>query len=444
MPPITADSIPSRSRAAARTALLRMSNAGLGLAASIAISRSLHPTGRGVYAIAATVGAIAAILGGAALPRALQSAWGREHQPALLGRAAVLAGLVGGSIAAVAVASLAVTWQALTPHGMAIIWLAVAGVPTLVASTHLTVAYGLHGRPDRAAKAAIVSGGMQSVLLLWGAWAEMLTPTRVIGITTASLVIMLPAHLALRPWARDAGERVATTTAAVAGLLVRQGLRYQQAGIAAHLLLRADLIVLAALGTNAQVGHYSLALAFTEAILILTSSITQAGSGAQVTGAREGESVDAYTARLARTALAVALTVAAAVGATAWLIIPLLFGAAFAPAVAPLLLLLPGVCALAATPPLELAASRHDVPGVSALASTTALVTMLSLDLILIPWQGMRGAAIAASVGYLTQCLIYLRWFLRRSEQPVALFIPRAQDVWVPLKSILPLHPRRS
>ncbi len=78
----------------------------------------------------------------------------------------------------------------------------------------------------------------------------------------------------------------------------------------------------------------------------------------------------------------------------------LYFGSEFGDAVVPLLLLLPGVLGFAVARPIYAIGQGKGELRVLIVATGTAAVINLVLNLILIPQYGMHGAAIATSIGY--------------------------------------------
>lgn len=420
---------PSRPAAAARTAALRLVNAGAGLIASVVISRALLPGGRGLYAIAATVAVLSTVAGTVTFHRALQHAWGRDTDARSLAGAAVVAGIGCGAVSAAAFGTVAQLWPGLVaPTPPRLVWLALAGVPASVATLNVTALLALHGRPHAAALGTLCTGGLHTILLLAGAAAGVLTPAWVLGTGAAAAIAGLPLFLRAVP----GGTPLRTARPALVGSLLRWAARYHPGTLAGHLLLRADVLILAAMRGSQQVGLYSLAFAVAETILLITGAVAQAGASAQVDG-----NDDRYTARLARTSFAVAALAACALALVAHRLVPLLFGQAFAPSVGALLVLLPGVAALAAREPLELAVSRRDRPRVTSHAAGAALVLNIGLNVALVPRWGALGAAMASTAAYAAQLALLASWFLRVSALPPRALLPRITDVTHPLRAVL-------
>jgi O-antigen/teichoic acid export membrane protein len=94
--------------------------------------------------------------------------------------------------------------------------------------------------------------------------------------------------------------------------------------------------------------------------------------------------------------------------------VPLYFGEEFAPAVEPLLLLLPGVLGFAlARPIFAIGQGKGEIKQL-VLATGGAAGLNLLLNLLLIPRYGIQGAAIATSIGYGSMAIfhILIAWWI--------------------------------
>lgn len=87
--------------------------------------------------------------------------------------------------------------------------------------------------------------------------------------------------------------------------------------------------------------------------------------------------------------------------------VSLYFGQDFAPAVGPLLLLLPGVLGLALSRPIFAIGQGKGELRMLVLATGAASVLNLLLNVLLIPRYGMYGAAVATSIGYGSMFLLH-------------------------------------
>lgn len=140
-------------------------------------------------------------------------------------------------------------------------------------------------------------------------------------------------------------------------------------------------------------------------------------------------------ARLNFTALSV---LAVGLALIAHWIVPLLFGPAFQPSVIPLQLLLPGIVLSGATKLLSQLVTHGGLQRYNLIATASAALLTIILDLVLIPRWGMHGAAIATTCSYSLVLLIILYVIRWRMNIPIQdLFLLRPSDI-AALKRHLP------
>jgi O-antigen/teichoic acid export membrane protein len=119
--------------------------------------------------------------------------------------------------------------------------------------------------------------------------------------------------------------------------------------------------------------------------------------------------------------------------AASWLFVPLVYGAPYRASVPPLLILLPGVISMGIFKVLTRNFTSRNRQQISILASSVALVLIVSLNLFLIPRWGVAGAALASTIGYTAAGMVLLTFFLRDSKLPW-------QEVLLPRRSELVGH----
>jgi O-antigen/teichoic acid export membrane protein len=99
------------------------------------------------------------------------------------------------------------------------------------------------------------------------------------------------------------------------------------------------------------------------------------------------------------------------------------YGPDFAESVDPFFLLLPGVVFLGGAKILSADLSGRGLPGYNAIGSFISLVVTVGLDLLLIPFHGTRGAAVASSVAYFTTlCYVVIVYLRVVKARPSVLF----------------------
>lgn len=133
---------------------------------------------------------------------------------------------------------------------------------------------------------------------------------------------------------------------------------------------------------------------------------------------------------VARLNFTVLVVLALGMAATAPWIVPLLFGAEFAPSVEPLHLLLPGIVLAGTTKLLAQLVIQGGLQRFNLMATAIAAAVTIILDLLLIPAWGIAGAAVASTTAYAVVLSITLSTIRFRMGVPIHdLFILRAADM---------------
>jgi O-antigen/teichoic acid export membrane protein len=133
----------------------------------------------------------------------------------------------------------------------------------------------------------------------------------------------------------------------------------------------------------------------------------------------KGAPVAAARATMRKAGLAVAAA-AIPLAALSLVVIPLLFGAAFAPAVLPACILLIGLAGEGVAAVAIAYLYGNGMPGMASTGVGVGVAVTVVLDLILIPKMGIVGAAIASTAAYLSTTLACVWFFVMRSR-PAAL-----------------------
>lgn len=206
------------------------------------------------------------------------------------------------------------------------------------------------------------------------------------------------------------------------------GMQGQLANVAQLFNYRFDQYLVAAFVARASVGHYAVAVSVGESVWWISSAVAMVLLP-RLTGL-DKQRADELTPIVTRNTLLVSAAAALALAAVSPIAIRLLFGSEFAPAVTPLLLLMPGVVAISATRVLSSYLFSRGKVIYNTYTTLIVLGITLILDLILIPPFGIKGAAIASSVAYTTSLIMTLVWYRRLSGQGIwDALIVRASDV---------------
>jgi O-antigen/teichoic acid export membrane protein len=413
---------PSVGRNAAETVVAAALSLALSLPATIITTRYLHPAGRGAFYLGLVTVSIATTLFGS-----IGVAVTHEMSRQKAGRQQIVAvglftSLALGVIAAVILVPLNLILTPSTPSIalMPIVLPAILGTATLAATL---VALG------RIRTRNVLQLAVPAVTLLGLILLVVILARGVSGAVVAWIVAQVAVF----------GFAVGTTSGILRPLrprtiprdLVRSvvflGVRAGVVNAIGLLNYRIDLFVLKAYRGIDAVGVYSAAVSLAELLWIIPAALVTAIVAPAVSQAdRPALDVITLAVRSAVIVTGIAGVVLAALGPVA---IPLLFGAQFHGAIAPLLILIPGVIAFA---PAQIFAvyfsmrlGEMRVPLGVALAS--AVVTGL-LAVLIIPPLGLTGAAIATTIGYALSVLIGAILFGRRAQVSLTVLIPKRRD----------------
>lgn len=179
-----------------------------------------------------------------------------------------------------------------------------------------------------------------------------------------------------------------------------------------QVLLRADYLLIGALLGSTALGHYAMASAAAELLLIVPEAVTTPLMKRLLQQDAGMDRLTPLALRLTATVMLGACLGMAVIGQ--WLIVTL-FGAAYQPAYPALLALLPGLLALCYASILRLDLLGKHRPGAVSLMMAAGAVGNLLLNVLLIPQWGIVGAAAASSIAYLSVTVAMLVLYCRLS-----------------------------
>ena len=198
---------------------------------------------------------------------------------------------------------------------------------------------------------------------------------------------------------------------------IRYGAQGQLANIAQLFNYRLDQFLVAAFVSRAGVGHYTVAVGLGESVWWISSAV------AMVLLPRltrmDREHAEELTPLACRNTVLVSILGAAVLMAVSPLAIRILFGSDFDPALLPLILLMPGIVAASATRVLGSYLFSQGRIIYNTFATFIALGLTIALDLALIPWLEVEGAAIASSAAYIASLIATLYWYRRVSGRGI-------------------------
>jgi len=196
------------------------------------------------------------------------------------------------------------------------------------------------------------------------------------------------------------------------GMLGFGGKSYLQT-LASTLHFRIDQYMIGYLLDPTQVGLYAIAVNLTNLILKVPDA---AGTVLfpRLAGASDREA-HAQTSAVCRHTLFVTGLAALAYLCFGKLAIGVLYGEAYAPALRPMMLMLPGIVMLSLYLLLSRNFTSRNRQEVNIVAAGTALAINVGLNLVLIPRFGISGAAVSTAVSYSVAALVLLVVFVRDS-----------------------------
>lgn len=401
---------------------------GLGFVTSIVVTQALGATGRGEYYVAIVAASACVAIINIGLNSAI-TAFVAERRSTLdmLSRNASFAALLLGptGVALMLFAFLALRSSVFDSVALEDYLIAIATVPFALHLLWLANVF-LLARQLRRSQAALVAG---AAVYLVGALA--MSAAGVLGVTealvlyAASVVVQWLLHLI---WARHAAPARPLQDPRLFREVAAFGLKFHVGLVLSYLLLRFDVFLVNAYLGPTAVGVYSVAILFAELVWLLTTPLVQATVPFQAERTLKGSAPLAFKA--ARFNLALGLALSALFAATMWYTLPLLYGDAFGESYVPLLLLLPGVCAMAASRSLGLLLARRNRPMPYALITGAAFGVNWLLNVLLLPELGISGASIASSISYLGLTIALVWWALNVSGLNARQALLPVRDDW--------------
>lgn len=374
----------------------------IGLATSVVVARALGPQEKGAYDLVLSTATLLALVLGFSLPSGVTFAVARKAAATRPLVAWIIAvGAVQAAAAFVVLSVLARTDLAAalglgTTHAAYRFVLPLLAAVLCVAPCLRAILVG--GQRVALASWLDVLGRMITFLLLLGvalyglgenAKADRFIAALLVG---GALGAFLYVPTALRGGAAAAGAGLRT--------VIRFATPSYGANVLQYLNYRVDLFLVAYFRDLREVGLYALAVSLAQLVWLVSSSVGTAVFARVGSGLDEPREAAARSAALARSVLVIQLVLAGSLALLGKLLLQILYGTAFEPAVSAIWLLLPGVAVFGVATVLAAHLAGLGRPHLNLLVSAASLVVTLVLDLLLIPSLGMNGAAIASSASY--------------------------------------------
>jgi O-antigen/teichoic acid export membrane protein len=385
----------------------------LGLVSGVILARWLGPHDRGILALALLLPSTVLTLVKLGVSQATVFFINRKEASVdQVASNSVLLALVLGLVSAIVVWELRdnVLQSVLGPIPAWALLLALVRIPLLLLDNYLysilqaTGQFGLYNRR------LLQSEGIRLVLVVVFVMGLNLGLAAAVAIYTAIGLVNIA-------WLMfNMRERVRFSLSPDLALLRRMlsfGVRSYVQVVTAHLLLRIDIYMVQHYLGPAQTAFYALALHFTELVLEVPQAI-----GLVLypkLAALPEQEVHRLTAQTCRRTLMVTVPAALALALLGPWVITLWYGPPYAPAGAPLPWAAVGVAAMSIFVIITRDFTARQKQRVNTFAGLIALLTNVVLNIILIPVQGIVGAALATAVAYTAACVILISFFLRES-----------------------------
>jgi len=398
-----------------------------GTATAVITARALGPEGKGVLALATLWVGLFAM----ALPMSAGYGFiyhigqGRISLSRALSNTLTFA-LVVGLLAIVISSGMALAWGAQLVPGVAFTYVLIAALalPAMVfgstASLCLTGAGWIKLGALIGALSSLVSLTLCCLLVLGLRLGVTGALWAVTGGAYANSVLLL-ALVGRRVRVRPALDIRAIISA------VRFSLKMHVGFLATFLNYRLDRFIVNLFLGPAAVGVYGIAVVLTELIWNVPGAIGNALYPRATSKKADSAEV---TARVCRMSLLVVGALCVGAALLGPLLIPVVFGQAFAGAVPALWALLPGVLALTAAKIVSPFLVGHKRPSVLSGCALVSLAVTICLDLLLIPRWGILGAALASSAAYATAAALAVVAYSRASGvRPIRVLMPQLSDL---------------
>ena len=210
---------------------------------------------------------------------------------------------------------------------------------------------------------------------------------------------------------------------------VTYALRTGAVSLVTLLNYRADMYIVAVLGTPAMLGMYTLAVSASETLLTVTQ-VTAVVTAPHI-GSLDDRAAAELAARSVRHNVLVSSFCCALLAIAAPLAVQLLYGNAFAAVVPALRILLVGVFALSLGSPMSTYFTiRLGRPEVALVLASASAAVCIAGSLMLVPKLGLVGAALSSSSAYVlgqAAAILYFRFVSGIGTR--TMLIPRLTDV---------------
>jgi antigen flippase len=389
---------------------------------AVVIARVLGPTGRGFYAVAATVGALGVQFGNLGLHASNTYNVAKDR--------ALLSALIGNTLAVVFMACVAAVlsgialsiWPQLSPIHGTLLALALASIP--VGLAYLLTQGLLLGVNEVRAYNNLECGGklLALVLVCILAVAHSGSVELFFGVTLLSV-------MATFLWALLRLRRASTDPPAPSLAVFREsigiGTRAYIIAFFGFLLLRIDLLMVKYLLGPTEAGYYSVSEVLAENAMMFPVVVGLL-LFPKLSAIKEREEKLQLVSKAVLVTAALMLPVVVIATLAAAPIISIAFGRSFHPAVSPFVWLMPGTYFLGIQTVMVQLLNSEGYPPIIVLAWIAVTIINIAVNFWAIPRYGITGASVASSVCYFLIFLIVsaVVWKRNYARRPAAAYVP--------------------
>ena len=381
----------------------------LGLVLTVIVARLLGPEGNGLYHMAVWLPSLLNLLLGLGVGQAnvYFVARGLSGPRTMLYSSLVIwAGLGIGGMALAAV----VVWSAgekLFPgvESTLLVWGLLAYPAALLSNYLRGILQGLEdfrGYNSILLVAPIINLCVVLILLLgfrMGVYAAVAAYTLGhIASVTAALIILRSKRLAVR--AADASVPFSIR------MSISYGSKVYLSNVLAFLNYRIDIFLLNLFTNPAAVGIYAVSVQITERGWFLSQGVSAVLLPRIAAMYDDDEVRRRLTPLVVRWVLVFSVLLCLIIGLASPIVVPLLFGKAFAGAITPIIILLPGVVFLSASKILANDVAARGRPELNMITAGAAMLINVTVNLVAIPKWGILGAAAATSISSMGHILV--------------------------------------
>ncbi len=399
------------------------------LGSILIVARILGPDGRGRVALLTAIGLLTANLAtlGVQEANANLAAATPATRRSLASNSVLLAFLFGTLAAGIVVVLVAVFPDVAGDSSRGLLWVTLGFVPVMILGIFLLYLvqadYGFRVTNTASLIAPVVGFTGNAVFASLG----VLSVANAVGAWLAGQAIGT-AILAWYVWRRLAG--FGRLDLALARLSVGFGLRAYVGRVMQLGNYRLDQWLLGAIGGTRQLGLYSVAVAWAEALWYLPTALAAVQRPDLVRADRR--EAGGRAARIFRGTTLVTAASALAMIVLAPALCTTVFGESFSDSVEQLRVLVLGAFGMVAVKLLGNALVARGRPMLQSICLGAGFVCTVVLDVLLIPPFGGLGAAIASSVAYTVAGVMVAVFFLRLHERGPGELVPRFGDVgWI-------------